>query len=136
MNCVSALSTARTTDAAFQQVLEKLDAGLGGETADLCLVFSSMHHADELARLAASLRSTGKARHVLGCTGESLVGEDREVEGSPALAVWSITLPGVVDPTAPAGRAGGLALDWAQRPGAARGGRPPPAGRSVLVPGR
>ncbi len=114
MNCVSALSTARSTTAAFQQVLEKLDAGLAGEPADLCLVFSSMHHADELARLAASLREQGKARHVLGCTGESMVGEDREVEGSPALAVWSITLPGVAIRPLRLDETEVSALDWAK----------------------
>ena len=61
MKCVSALSTARSTAAAFHQILEKLDAGLAGETADLCLVFSSMHHADELAVWPRASGSTGKA---------------------------------------------------------------------------
>ena len=136
MNCVSALSTARSTTAAFQQVLEKLDAGLAGETADLCLVFSSMHHADELARLAASLREQGNARHVLGCTGESMVGEDREVEGSPALAVWSITLPGVAIRPLRLDEPGASSLDWAKDLDQPERGRPPPAGRPVLVPGR
>ena len=68
-------------------------------TADLTLVFSSMHHADELGRISAAFLEQGRTRHVLGCTGESIVGEDREVEGSPALAVWSITLPGRDDPS-------------------------------------
>jgi len=113
MNCVSALSTTLSTTAAFQQVLEKLDAGLAGETADLCMIFSSMHHADELARLAASLRENGKTRHVLGCTGESMVGEDREVEGSPALAAWSITLPGATIRPLRLDEPGVSELDWA-----------------------
>ncbi len=113
MNCVSALSTARSTVAAFQQVSEKLDEGLAGETADLCMIFSSMHHADELARLAATLREQGKTRHVLGCTGESMVGEDREVERSPALAVWSITLPGATLRPLRLDEPGVSELDWA-----------------------
>jgi small ligand-binding sensory domain FIST len=95
MNCVSALSTARTTGAAFQQVVDKLEAGLVRETADLAVIFSSMHHADHLEQFASDLIGQGRARHVLGCTGESILGEDREIEGSPALAVWACTLPGV-----------------------------------------
>ena len=114
MKCVSALSTAPSTTAAFQQVLEKLDAGLAGDAADLCMIFSSMHHADELARLAASLRKAGKTRHVLGCTGESIVGEDREVEGSPALVIWSITLPGATIRPLRLDEPGVSDLDWAK----------------------
>src|SRR4051794_28493863 len=95
MKCISALSTARSTNAAFHQVLEKLDEGLGETKADLTLLFSSMHHADELGRISAALLEQGRTRHVLGCTGESIIGEDREVEGSPALAAWSIAMPGV-----------------------------------------
>ncbi|MGC8639660.1 MAG: FIST signal transduction protein [Isosphaeraceae bacterium] len=95
MKCVSALSTARASESAFRQVLEKLEKGLGGDTADLCVLFSSMHHADELGRISLELNERGRTRHVLGCTAESLVGEDREVEGSPGLALWAISLPGV-----------------------------------------
>jgi small ligand-binding sensory domain FIST len=95
MKCVSALSTARTTNAAFHQVLEQLDEKLAGDTADLTLIFASMHHADELGRISAAFLEQTRTRHILGCTGESIVGDAREVEGSSALSVWSISLPGV-----------------------------------------
>jgi len=95
MKCISALSTARNTNAAFHQILERMDQGMGEEQADLTMLFSSMHHADELGRISALLLEQGRTRHVMGCTGETIIGEDREVEGSPALAAWSITLPGV-----------------------------------------
>jgi small ligand-binding sensory domain FIST len=88
------LSTAQATSKALQEAEEKLEDGLGGETADLALIFASMHHADELGRIAAGLLEEGRARHVLGCTGESIVGEDREVEGAPALSIWAGNLPG------------------------------------------
>jgi small ligand-binding sensory domain FIST len=95
MKCISALSTARSTNAAFHQILEKLDEGMGEEKADLTLLFSSMHHADELGRISAALMEQGRTRHIIGCTGETIIGEDREVEGAPALAAWSIAMPGV-----------------------------------------
>jgi small ligand-binding sensory domain FIST len=99
MKCISALSLAQQTGAAIEQVRETLRRGLAGERADLTLVFSSMHHADDLGQATRMLLEQGLTRHVLGCTAESVVGEDREIEGDPALAAWSIALPGVeVDP--------------------------------------
>ncbi len=114
MKCVSALSTARNTNAAFHQVLEQLDEGLAGDTADLTLVFSSMHHADELGRIASAFLEQARTRHILGCTGESIVGDAREVEGSPALSVWSISLPGVSIRPLRLGEPGESGITWAE----------------------
>jgi len=95
MKCVSALSTARKTDDALREVIEAATVAMAeGGPADLVLVFASMHHADALGRIAAEIRRLGLGRHVLGCTGESIVGEDREVEGAAALSLWSVGLPG------------------------------------------
>jgi small ligand-binding sensory domain FIST len=95
MKCSSALSTAPATSKALHEILEHLELKSAGECADLIMVFASMHHADELGRISLALKEKGLARHVLGCTGESIVGEDSEVEGSPALSVWSIAAPGL-----------------------------------------
>ena len=95
MKCVSALSTARNTEDALREVLEAATGARTEESpADLVLVFASMHHADALGRIAVEVRRRGLGRHVLGCTGESIVGEDREVEGAAALSLLSIGLPG------------------------------------------
>jgi small ligand-binding sensory domain FIST len=96
MKCISALSTAPSTSKAFHEILEHLELEPAGDGADLIVVFASMHHADELGRISQALMEKGLAGHVVGCTGESIVGEDSEVEGAPALAVWSITAPGLI----------------------------------------
>ena len=114
MKCVSAFSTALNTSTAVQQVLKKLKQGLAGETADLTVVFSSMHHADELGQVATTVRQQGRSRHVLGCTAEWLVGEDREIEGDPALVAWSIALPGVSIQPLRLGDPGEPGLEWAK----------------------
>jgi len=114
MKCISALSTARTTNAAFHQILERLDEGMAEEKADLTVLFSSMHHADELGRISAAFLEQGRTRHVLGCTGETIIGEDREIEGSPALAAWSITLPGVSIEPVRLGEPGEAPTAWAE----------------------
>ena len=93
MTCASALSTARNSDAAFREVLDRVAEQLDGETADLVVAFVTAHHADALGRLSTECRSRGMGRHFLGATGESIAGEDREIEGATAAALWAIRLP-------------------------------------------
>lgn len=93
MKCVSALSTARGANTAFHQIRERLDEALGDSVADLTLVFGSRHHAEKLGELSRAFMEQGRSRHILGCVGESIIGEDQEIEGKPALAVWSIVAP-------------------------------------------
>jgi small ligand-binding sensory domain FIST len=79
--CASALSTASDSDAAIAEVMESVAGDMQGHRADLAVMFASAHHAGALGRLAAAVRERELARHVLGCTGESIVGNDREIEG-------------------------------------------------------
>ena len=91
--CASALSTAKDTGTAIRDVLDRVVDRLDGGSGDLALIFASMDHAEGLGDLAIEVRDRGLARHVLGCTGESIVGEGREVEGAPALSLWAARLP-------------------------------------------
>ncbi len=107
IQCAEALSTARNTDEALEEIAAKLSSGLGGGSGDLTLIFSTMHHADALDRIARTLRERGLGRVVLGCTCESVVGEGQEIEATTALAAWSARLPGVeLSPFAVEGDAG------------------------------
>jgi small ligand-binding sensory domain FIST len=93
MRCAVALSTSPSSEVAVGEVVDRLAAAFAGETADLTMVFSSIHHADVLSNLGNELKGRGLGRHVLGCTGETIIGEGREVEGEAALSVWAIRLP-------------------------------------------
>ena len=93
MRCVAALSTMQNSEAALREVVDRLAEGFAGEPADLTMVFASMHHAEILGKVAAELTARGLGRHILGCTGETIIGEAREVEGEPALSAWAIQLP-------------------------------------------
>jgi small ligand-binding sensory domain FIST len=97
MQCAAALSTVRDMESALADVVGRVAEGLGGgpSPADLALVFASPDHAGALDRIAERVRGGGLARHVIGCTGESIVGEGREVEGSSALSIWAARLPGI-----------------------------------------
>lgn len=96
MNCASALSTVRNSQAAIEEVVQAVTTALDGNQADLAVFFASVHHADRLSELSQRLRERRLARHVLGCTGEAIIGEDREVEGQAALSLWVLHAPGIV----------------------------------------
>jgi small ligand-binding sensory domain FIST len=51
-------------------------------------VFFSPHHADAAADLATSLQAKLGGACLLGSQGESIVGNEREVEDGPALSLW------------------------------------------------
>jgi small ligand-binding sensory domain FIST len=79
----TATPTARALDDVCTQALKHLDA-----KPDLALVFFSPHHAGEAAAIAAVLGQRLTPRCLLGCLGESIVGNEAEVEQSPALSLW------------------------------------------------
>src|SRR4051812_41904737 len=86
MPFAAALSTASPAADALAEVAAA-SAGLGGP-ADLAVLFFSPHHAGFAEDLAAGVRERLAPRRLIGCVGESILGNDREVEGKPALALW------------------------------------------------
>ena len=93
--CVSSLSKEKDTPSAIEEVLSKAVAGLDGAKADIALVFVTMQHAEALKGIGRAILDRGIARHVIGCTAETVVGENEEVEEACAMAVWACELPGV-----------------------------------------
>lgn len=87
----SAVSTAEATAEAAREVL----TGLGTrETApDLALVFLSPQHAAGADEVAAILRNELGTPNILGCTGETIIGNGQELEESPAISLWAAWLP-------------------------------------------
>lgn len=90
----AALSTLAASAAAEEQVLTQLADALGGRAPDLLVAFVSHHHGSAIEDLGPRLAARSGARHVIGCTGESIIGPTREIEREPALAVWAACLPG------------------------------------------
>lgn len=87
MPFAAALSTAPQTKQALDEVCAQAPASLSG-TPDLAMVFFSPSHWDEADTIAASLKERLAPRCLLGCVGESIVGNEREVEEGPALSLW------------------------------------------------
>jgi small ligand-binding sensory domain FIST len=89
------LSTLPDSAAAIAEVTGALAGTFGGSASpDLIVVFATHHHGSALEDLGARLRSALGAGVVIGCTGESVIGDSREIESSHGLVVWAAELPG------------------------------------------
>jgi small ligand-binding sensory domain FIST len=70
--------------------------GLGEDAVapapDVCLFFASPAYDDLEGLVAQAFRRTA-ASVLVGCSGQGIVGRDREVEGKPALSVLNLMLP-------------------------------------------
>lgn len=90
MTCASALSLHPDSAAALRELDNSVWQQLGAAPADIAVLFSSPHHAANLAEISSALRARPIAKHLLGVTGETIVGVGREVETEPALALWAM----------------------------------------------
>ena len=85
MPFASFLSIAGDTKTAMNEVCQ--GAEVHGPS-DLAILFYSHHHATEVEHLARETQKRLRPRCLLGCPGETVVGNDREIEAGPALALW------------------------------------------------
>ena len=89
------LSTDEDGRAAARAALDAALAPLGGDPADLVLLFISPQHEDvQRAIIDIATERVGGAT-VLGCSAGGVIGAQREVEDAPAVAAWAASLPGI-----------------------------------------
>ncbi len=89
------LSTSPKTLTALSEVCHEVNKQLGGTPPDLVMVFFSHDHLSAADSIASEIRKLTGAKSIIGCTGESIVGNGLEIEMQPALSVWAAVLPGV-----------------------------------------
>lgn len=95
IRCASALSLQAEASAALEEVCAAAMEQLQG-SPDLAVVFISPAYGAALAGVAEAIRSKTGAKRLIGCTGEAIVGVEREIESKPAISLWLATLPGYV----------------------------------------
>lgn len=86
------VSQAPTSVAAAEEACERALQQLGA-TPNLAFLFFTAEHveaAEEIARLVVERIGTNE---LLGCSAESIVGQDREIESEPGIALWVAKLP-------------------------------------------
>ncbi|MFT7670160.1 MAG: small ligand-binding sensory domain FIST [Planctomycetota bacterium] len=75
---------------ALREAVEELKEGLAGQTPDLLVLFVSHHHASEFDSLGERLSSLTGAGVLVGCSGESIIGSQSEMEQVPAISLWAV----------------------------------------------
>jgi small ligand-binding sensory domain FIST len=93
MRIGAALSTDPDPAKATAAAVGEARSGLGGGEVSLALVVASRHHSPSADVVSEAVRVTAGPEGVIGCVAETVVGGNREVEGTPAVAVWLASLP-------------------------------------------
>jgi small ligand-binding sensory domain FIST len=88
----AALSTLEHAHAATGEVSAAAMAQLGTKP-DFAVLFASSHHREALGEIAERICQATNCQSLIGSTGESIVGGDREIEGEPAVSLWLASLP-------------------------------------------
>ena len=80
MPFAAALSNRPSLTAAIEDVCQQINQSLNSTVPDLACVFVSHHYASRFEEIADQLQSALKAKTLLGCTGDSIVGGSQECE--------------------------------------------------------
>jgi small ligand-binding sensory domain FIST len=91
----SAITTNKNATEAVNELAAQVLEELGAEKRELAILFVHPHYISDLEPLLAAVRKHIGARHLIGCTGAAIVGEDREIEQAPALSLLVGRLPNV-----------------------------------------
>ena len=95
MRFSSALSYETQTETAVAEVLDSVASQLPDEHAHLSFVFASPHHLKAFPRLLHVMQERFSTHTLIGCTGGGVIGDRREVEQRPGLALMAAHLPDV-----------------------------------------
>lgn len=95
MRFASALTFDTDVETAAVEVGVEIQKQLGDNKVDLALVFPSSQFSEQAHHLLGRLRDTLSPGVLIGCTGEGVIGPEREVEGDAAIAVVAGHMPEV-----------------------------------------
>lgn len=94
MQFAAALSRREDVVQVAQELTESISRQLVGDV-DLLCVFFTPEYRHNAAEMAERLRVGLSPRILLGCTSESVIAGDREIEREPAVSVLAASLPGI-----------------------------------------
>jgi small ligand-binding sensory domain FIST len=90
-------AAAITRSANWQEALERAIEETGiepGASADLALFFASADYGEHLEAMVRRVQSASGAGLLAGCSGQGIIGPEREIEGEPAVSLMTLPLPG------------------------------------------
>jgi small ligand-binding sensory domain FIST len=92
---ISTLSDAATLNEALQEVTAAAESALQYQKPDLCLVFVSNQFLSGYESITRFVQTRLNPRVLFGCSGGGVVGNGREVERRPGVALMAALLPDV-----------------------------------------
>ena len=95
MKFASGISTAGEAEQAIVEFLSAVQDQMGGEAADLALLFATPHFEDDFGRFRRELSAALGPVMQIGCTAEGVIGEGREIEQACSVSLLVGRLPGV-----------------------------------------
>lgn len=95
MQFASAISHETQTEAAMNETLDKIARDASAPETHLGFVFASPHHLKAFPDLLPVIQERLATPVLMGCTGGGIIGDHREIENKPALALLTASLPGV-----------------------------------------
>src|SRR5271155_1950343 len=94
MRFFSCISQEESSTTAVEQVIEQANAAMKGKI-DAAFVFLTAHHVGEAEQILERLWLELDPQTIVGCSGEGVIGDDKEIERSPGLALLVGEMPGV-----------------------------------------
>ncbi|MGH2482688.1 MAG: FIST N-terminal domain-containing protein, partial [Ktedonobacteraceae bacterium] len=92
-----AATSAIVADEHWESALEQaLDQTAGLPTVDVAILFASSFYAEDFPALLARLQQATGAPILLGCSGETIIGQGLELEDVPSLSLLLLSLPGAI----------------------------------------
>lgn len=95
MQFVSKLTFESDLKKAALEISAEIERSIGSDPIDLLFVFASAQFAATAHRLLDRFSGVLSPGVLVGCTGEGVIGTDREIEGESAISVVAARLPGV-----------------------------------------
>lgn len=95
MKFMSKLTFESDLKKAALEVSADVEASIGDGAIDLLFVFPSQHFAKSAHGLLDRFCSVLSPKVLVGCTGEGVIGSDREIEEESAISIVAAQLPGV-----------------------------------------
>ena len=96
MRAAVAVGQQPTWQDALAEATSQMPVVPSGEPVDLAFLFASSEYSEEFSALIDGARRATRARLLIGCSSQGVIGTGREVEGRPALALLTFSLPGAV----------------------------------------
>jgi small ligand-binding sensory domain FIST len=94
MRAAAGIATGSDWQETLDGALAQIQGELRGAPVDLAMLFASPEYAPHYADLVAETKRRLGTGALIGCSGQGVIGGDREIETEPAISVLAFSLPG------------------------------------------